>query len=359
MHVHVRDSKAWRLAAALLLVFLLGSTAARADAARPDTADDKGTALALFEQGRALIAQGEYEKAARKFEGASRLLHTFGILFNLANCYEKLGRTASAWSIWREAGSVARGTNRADDEARAEAREHALLPQLSELTLLVPQAPELASLEVTRNGAVVPRPAWDSAIFVDPGEQAIDARAPGYRAQHLAIVVLPNGDKKTLTVPPLEPEPTPIASAGQTASGDNAAGSVSSSSPASPGSGHSARSVAGWITAGVGVAIAVGGIVEGSVGQGGMNDAVTKANAAIAANDRAAYNVASTDLSNGESQRTAGFVLLGVGAAAAVVGAVVALTAPRGDGPAHPATSAFVAPWLAPSAMGFPCGGRW
>ena len=328
--------------------------------ARADGQDDKGVALALFEQGRTLIAQGDYEKAVPKFEGAAKLLHTFGILFNLADCYEKLGRTASAWSTWREAGSVARNSNRADDEARAEERQRALAPKISELTLRVPQAAELDTLEIARNGAPVPRAAWETPLPVDPGQQTIDARAPGHRAQHLTLVVLPNGDKKTLTIPPLELETAaPVPSSAPSADRDNPSASPPSGPVSSAPSGHPVRVLAGWIAAGAGAALAAGGIIEWAVGQNKMNDAVTHANAAVAANDRGAYNAASDDLSSGNSQRTTGFVLLGVGGAVAVAGAAFALTAPHADSTPHPATSTTLAPWMGPGAIGVACRGRW
>src|SRR3954471_6278553 len=84
--------------------------------------EDKALALSLFAQGRELIAHGDYQSAATKFEGASNLLRTYGILINLAECYEKLGRTASAWSVWLEARSVAHAARKVEDEQRAAER---------------------------------------------------------------------------------------------------------------------------------------------------------------------------------------------------------------------------------------------
>jgi hypothetical protein len=327
--------------------------------------DDKSVALALFEQGRSLIASGEYEKAAVKFEGAAKILHTFGILFNLASCYEKLGRTASAWSTWREAGSVARAARKGDDEARAAEHERALAPTLSQLTVVVPAAAQLPDLEVARNGAPVPRAAWDTPLPVDPGEQTVEVRASGHRVRHLAIVVQPNGDKKTLTLEPLEPDPSaaPITPAPQ---GPDTVAAPAAAPPDAPKS--SSRPVVGWVTAGVGAGVAIAGVVVWRLGQGKMDDAVSQANGAIASNDRAAYQAASDDHSSGEARRTVGFVLLGVGGAAAITGAALALTAPKvrepGSAVLHvgrrsPTAELTVGPWLGWNTTGVVCGGRW
>jgi hypothetical protein len=320
-------------------ILLFASAGARAE-------DDKSVALALFEQGRTFIANGDYEKAAVKFEGAARILHTFGILFNLATCYEKLGRTASAWSTWREAGSVARAARKPDDEARAAERERALAPSLSQLTIVVPSAAQLPDLEITRNGAVVPRAAWDTPIPVDPGEQTIEARAGGRRAARLSIVVQPNGDKQTLKIAPLEPE-----SSGTPAPPDNHV--VAPPAPPPDVARPSSRPLVGWVTAGVGAAVAVVGVVEWRVGQGKMDDALAQANTAIAANDRNAYQAASDDHSSGQSQRTVGFVMLGVGGAVAIGGAAFALTAPKVE------SSASLRPWFGATGGGVVLSGRW
>jgi tetratricopeptide (TPR) repeat protein len=336
------------------VVALAALLAAFSSTALADNQDDKSVALALFEQGRSFVAQGDYAKAAVKFEGAAKILHTFGILFNLANCYEKLGRTASAWSTWREAGSVARAANKPDDEARAAEHERALSPALSQLTIVVPQAAQLPDLEISRNGAAVPRAAWEAPLPVDPGEQTIELRANAHRAQRLSIVVLPNGDKKTLTIPALEPDPTAPQITSPAPSTEHPsealAASVDTSQPSS-------RRLVGWVTAGTGAAVLVAGIVEWRMGQGKMDDAVSQANTAIASNDRAAYQAASDDHSSGQSQRTVGFVLLGLGGAATVTGVALALTSPRVH--SESAASVRLGPWFGASGPGLVCSGHW
>ncbi len=147
--------------------------------------DERAIALDLFEQGRTLFKEGNYQGALAKFDAAAKVMRTFGILLNVAECQEKLGRTASAWATWREARAVAAQAHSDDDEAMATVRQKALEAALSRLTIVVPSDSDAPELEIRRDGGVVPREAWGAAIAVDPGAHVIDARAPGRTAPEI------------------------------------------------------------------------------------------------------------------------------------------------------------------------------
>ena len=99
------------LAAALTLLVTLSPVVAAAQS----SSGDKAAADALFDEGKRLLAAGDTAQACAKFETSMKLFDQLGTRLNLADCYEKVGRTASAWAEFREAASLAtkRGNRRA------------------------------------------------------------------------------------------------------------------------------------------------------------------------------------------------------------------------------------------------------
>src|SRR5688572_5284659 len=107
-------------------------------AAEPAPAQDasgKAAAEALFENGVQLMKAGRFADACPKLETSQRVDPGVGTLLYLAECYERLGRTASAWATFREAESLARASNQADRARTAQARAQKLEPELSYLTV--------------------------------------------------------------------------------------------------------------------------------------------------------------------------------------------------------------------------------
>src|SRR5262249_58286049 len=64
------------------------------------TDDASAAARTLFSEARELAAQGKYEEACPKFQESQRLRASMGALYNLADCWDHLGRTASAWALF-------------------------------------------------------------------------------------------------------------------------------------------------------------------------------------------------------------------------------------------------------------------
>src|SRR5215831_13682227 len=65
-------------------------------------AADPDPGLALFNEGRAALDKGDAPTACAKFGESLKVSRRPNTLFNLAQCEEKLGRTASALKHWRE-----------------------------------------------------------------------------------------------------------------------------------------------------------------------------------------------------------------------------------------------------------------
>lgn len=177
----------------------------------------------LFDQGRELMARSEPEKACGKFQESYRLDPGGGTLLNLALCNELTGRTATAWTHFRDALRWARKDRRSDRIAFAEQHIAALQPRLSRLRVVVPQSVRVPGLRIVRDGIMLGQSAWGEALAVDPGTHLIQISAPGKQPYSEQIHVSAEGDLRTVQVRRLsdfprrpvrrlvhESEPTPM-----------------------------------------------------------------------------------------------------------------------------------------------------
>jgi hypothetical protein len=182
------------------LVFLV-SLAFIAGLARDARAGDTATAEALFTQGKKLMGEKKYAEACAKFAESQKLDPGLGTQTNLAICYESLGRTATAWSLYLGVASQAKATNQGDREKKARDAARAIEPKLSKLTILV-ELPA-ANIEVKRNGEVVGEATWATPVPIDPGDIKITAVAPSHKLWEKSVTIDKPGET-TITVPELE-----------------------------------------------------------------------------------------------------------------------------------------------------------
>lgn len=134
---------------------------------------DPVAAEAAFAEARALMQKGRFDEACPKLEASLSLDPALGTLLNLGDCYEKVGKTASAWLRYREAAALALEKGQREREQIARARITALEPKLCKLTVRVAEQPEIT---VTRDGATVLRAAYGIPVPVDPGPHVVEAR---------------------------------------------------------------------------------------------------------------------------------------------------------------------------------------
>src|ERR1700722_14021630 len=114
--------------------------------ALPARADDRATAQELFQQAKDLLAAGKTEDACTKFAAAADLVQTVGVRLNLAACYDKIGRTASAWTRYDEALTIAERTGDSAAAKFAEDARSAIVERLSYLSVTVSADAALAGL---------------------------------------------------------------------------------------------------------------------------------------------------------------------------------------------------------------------
>jgi hypothetical protein len=170
----VRAGRALVLSAAALCGALGG--AARAAPVSPDQA---AAAEVLFQEARDLMDRGETAAACPKLEASLQLDEALGTLLNLATCYERTGRTASAWARYRQAAEWGRQRGDVKRTALAEASAAGLEPTLPRLTIRLESASGPAALIVRRDGSPVDAAAFGIAMPVDPGPHEVQAQAPG------------------------------------------------------------------------------------------------------------------------------------------------------------------------------------
>ncbi len=175
-------------------------------AAAQSESEAKVAANALFDEGKRLLAGGDVERACPKFEASLRLLDQLGVRLNLADCYERLGKTASAWTEFRE--SESRAAKRQDSRAAyARQRAEALTSQLVKLKVSVLPAYQVAGLTVRRDGVDLPTEALGTPLPVNPGSYTLEASAPGFRPWSTRVDAKRPGQIVAVDLPPLEALP--------------------------------------------------------------------------------------------------------------------------------------------------------
>jgi len=194
---------------------LLPATPARAEAG----AAQKAAAESLFDDALKAMKNGRYADACPKLEESERIDPGIGTLLYLGECYEKTGRSASAWATFREAASSAQAKGEADRARVAAARADRLQAGLSKLTIVVaPEAAQLSGLRVTRDNISIESSLFGVAIPVDPGKYRVVASAEGYEPFQAELEIQANGDAKSVQIPALKPaaSATPGAAAAAT-----------------------------------------------------------------------------------------------------------------------------------------------
>ena len=190
--------------AGLLLVALLcpGTAAAEPPAAADSPESRKDAAKQAFERGLQQYNKGNYPQACADFERSVELHANISNRGKLAECYEQVGRVASAWRLYQEVAKRARG--RGDDWRAdvAEQRVRTLQPRLSRLLIVMSDPEPPAGLVVTRAGQVVEPRVFGGEQILDPGSYRLVATAPGY-VDSTQVVQLDEGATATATIPAL------------------------------------------------------------------------------------------------------------------------------------------------------------
>lgn len=191
-------------AAVTALVIALAAPRAHADDATP-----RAMAESLFEEGRTLLDAGNAEAACKKFAASEKLDPAPGTLLNLGDCYQRLGRSTTAWITFRDAEFEARRTGDGRREEAARDRSAALEPTLSYL-VLQPPLHALSGLRVDLDGVALPRATLGQRAPIDPGRHAVHVSAEGFVPWDTTVDVARGPAVAMLAIPPLREQPRPL-----------------------------------------------------------------------------------------------------------------------------------------------------
>jgi hypothetical protein len=319
---------------------------------RAQAQTDSAAARALFAEGRSLMEDERYAEACPKFEESLRLDHGMGTQFNLAHCWEKVGRTASAWALFLDVAAAARAGNQPQREAAARERAKALEPKLTRLRIqIVDAAPDT---RVERDGQDVGRAAWGTGVPVDPGKHVVHVTAPGKKPWTDDVDVPAAPRIFTVTVPELSDAPIepPEAEIAPTRSPPPVEADVA----APRGGGSSGQKVAALVVGGLGLAASATGTIFLLQSRSDNSAALelchepTGVSGAERCLDSAEEDRHTELVNDAKRGRLIGFVGIGVGGAALITAVILYATA---DGDSHEREATFdVAPMWADGMRG-------
>lgn len=262
----------------LLVVAAAPATAFAKEPARDASAKpiDPAAAQALFYEARALMQKGRYAEACPKLEESLRLDEGIGTAYNLADCNEHIGKIATAWSGFLDVAAQSKSAGQAQRERVARDRAQKLEARLPKLVIDVRAAPP--GLAVERDGVAVGAAAFGTPIPVDPGAHKIVATAPGRttfetkvdakEATTSRVVVRDLAEIPVAAAPPPPPKAPPAPPSAPTATTTTTSATTAiapvdttatSSFPEPVVEQSSTQRTVGWVVLGVGAASALTG----------------------------------------------------------------------------------------------------
>ena len=313
-------------------------------AAHAQSDADRAAAQSLFDEAQELKEAGDFEAACKKFEASRALDPAPGTQLNLADCYERIGRTASAWVNFIEVAQVKKGDKRR--AAFAQKRADELKPRLTKLRIDV--AVPVDGMVVKRGDVVVAEATWGALVPVDPGVFEISATAPGKLPWRRTVEVEEEGEEAEVEVPALVDDDT---------AGDD--GDTDSDMPITPDGDDtdgSGQLIAGGVIVGLGTVGVVVGVAFTVIAHSTYDESKDWC-LADEPNRCDAEGVALRE--DAQAAQTIYAVSFALGGAALVAGAVTMLVAPSADdSEPDDQIGMSLAPWAAPNGAGLQLTGR-
>lgn len=143
------------------------------------------------------MAAGSYDIACARFRDSDRLDPAVGTRFNLADCEERRGRIATAWSLFR--GVLSELAQDDDRKPIAAERAKSLEPRLPRVTLLR-TAETPAGVRVRVDGVELGEGSFGVPLPMDPGVHELGLLAADGAAPERSTFVLEEGEHSQLPI---------------------------------------------------------------------------------------------------------------------------------------------------------------
>jgi hypothetical protein len=170
--------------------------------------DAGARAQALFDAAQRLLDAGSVLEACRTFDESYRAEPAGGTLLNLAVCWERAGRWATAHATLEQALERAEAEGRADRGEIARRHLAEVAPRVAHVRLLI-DASQREQLEaVTIDGEAWDEARWDEARAVDPGDHRITLRSAGAE-RNVEVTVPSSGATVEVAVQAEQRAPSP------------------------------------------------------------------------------------------------------------------------------------------------------
>lgn len=301
------------LRTALISALVLGSAPAFAD-------DNKAVAESLYQAGLKLMEGGKFTEACPKFVESQRLDAASGTQIALAKCYDKSGKNASAWALYKDIAFSFKKAGNAAGEKAANDKADELEKKLSKLQINA--AGDAPGLVIRRDGEEVGKAVLGTPIAVDPGPHVIEATAPGYQVWQTTVQIGKESDNQSVNIPALTMAPKKA---------------------------NSLRT-ASYVVGGVGVAGLVVGGIFGGLAASGKSKLKTEC-----PNNACPTGAAADDLASTKGKATISTIGIAVGGAALATGVVLFIVSGKSESKddAKPAPAAAFVPVFGPQGGGF------
>lgn len=166
--------------------------------------DDEARAKVLFDEARDLAKANKWAEACEKLLQSKRLSPRMLTTYRLADCHERIGKTASAHAGFIEAADLAKATGDSTKQQDALDRAKKVEGKLARVTLALP--PDEPSITIKIDDVAIAPALVREKIPLDPGEHTLVASASGKKPREVTFEVPPGPSVTSVSVPPLEAE---------------------------------------------------------------------------------------------------------------------------------------------------------